>query len=91
VRLDHLLQVSLAHGTRSLLHHPAIFEKQYRGDAADMVPHRGLQIGSHVHLADFGTPGMLGIGIGHASLDPVQAACDSDKVKPGPAKRESRP
>src|ERR1019366_9365701 len=59
VRVEHLLDFTLADGADALFHYLAALEEQQGGDAADVVAHGGTAVGVHIELADLGLTGVL--------------------------------
>src|ERR1017187_3975552 len=56
MRVEHLLDFAFANRANALFHYLATLEEQQRGDAADVVPHRGAAVGVHIQLADLALP-----------------------------------
>ncbi len=52
VRVDHLLQVGLAHRSDALIHHLAALEKQQRGDSTDLIARRRSWIVVGIEFTD---------------------------------------
>src|SRR5207244_2589594 len=59
VSVEHLLDVCFSHCADSLVDYLSALEHEQGGNGANLVAARGLNVGSHIELADFGFPGIL--------------------------------